>query len=193
MDWFTSDWHLGHDFTANFRGFDDTAVMDAIVVNNVFKKVRKGDNLYFMGDISFSKESAEAILKEIKRRKINFYWIVGNHDNKIMSDDFKQYCHTIASTLVIRRNHQTIHLNHMPMLTWQQSFRNSFHLYGHIHITSPELAQVEARQTGKALNVNLEFNNLEPYNLDDIFRIMEAKGNNWDYEIMKEAKGEINA
>ena len=52
------------------------------------------------------------------------------------------------------------------------------------------LEEVEKRQTGKALNVNLEFNNYGPYSLDDIFYIMSQKGDNWDYELLKKERGD---
>jgi calcineurin-like phosphoesterase family protein len=192
MDYFSSDWHLGHYNimrVAN-RPFSSVEEMDNTIMDNMITPLKKGDNIYFIGDIGYNKETIEEALKRIHKKKINFFWILGNHDMKFPLGEFEQYCHTITPSLIIKREHTVIHLNHFPMMTWEKSFYNSFHLYGHLHTNSVELEEVEKRQTGKAFNVNLEFNDYKPYNLHDIFEIMSKKGDNWDYELLKKERGD---
>lgn len=192
MDYFTSDFHLGHSRTISAfkRPFTSVEEMNKAIVENVLSTLKKNDNLYFLGDLGFNEESMLNALMEFKKKKINFFWILGNHDKSFKLDNFIPFCHTITDTLTIKRNHTIIHMNHFPMLTWEKSFYNSFHLYGHLHKSSVELEEIEKRQTGKAFNVNLEFNNYRPYSLDDIFYIMSQKGDNWDYELLKKERGD---
>lgn len=191
MDYFTSDWHFGHKniLTLSQRPFKDVEEMDNVIIENILSTLKKGDNLYFLGDISARADLARGQVDKILKRKINLFWIIGNHDRDIIKKSFKDETKiSFYDSLVIKREHTIIHMNHMPMLTWEKSFYNSFHLYGHIHNLSPELNEVNKRQTGKTLNVNVEFNNYKPYSLHDIFDIMSKKGDNWDYLLLKERR-----
>lgn len=194
MHWFTSDWHLGHENTRKFsiRPYNTVEEMDKDIISHVFSKLRKGDNLYYLGDLTFSDEIAEPFLMQIKKRRINFYWILGNHDIKLKIKNLEQYCHEVTFQKVIKRDKTKIHLSHFPQLCWDNSFRNSFHMYGHIHVSSPEYKETERRMSGKSLNVNIELNNMKMWNLHEVFYYMENRPNNWDYEIFSKAKEEKN-
>lgn len=163
--------------------------MDRKIIDNLLSKLKKGDNLYFLGDAAMNGDAAVPYIEEILKRKVNFFWVIGNHDVKILNK-FKHLKINFFDTLVIKRYKTRIHLNHFPLMVWEKSFRNSFHLYGHVHHMSPEYEEIEKRQTGKALNVNVEFNNYFPYSLHDIFDIMETKGDNWDYLLLEKRRAE---
>lgn len=191
MDYFTSDWHFGHKniLTLSQRPFKDVDEMDNVIMENILTKLDKGDNLYFLGDISLKEELGKEQIERILKRKINLFWVVGNHDKNIIKKYFVEDNRiSFHENLIIKREHTIIHMSHFPMLTWEKSFYNSFHLYGHLHNLSPELNEVNRRQTGKALNVNVEFNDYKPYSLHDIFDIMSKKGDNWDYLLLKEKR-----
>ncbi len=187
MDFFSSDWHLNHKniMEAAKRPFESVDAMNEQIINSVYSFAKAGDFIYFIGDLTFNSELAEKILASLKKRKINFVWILGNHDKKLNLNKLEPYCHEICEQKTIKRNHIKINMSHFPQLTWDGSFYNSFHLYGHIHNNSPELMEVEKRMIGKTLNVNVEFNDYRMYNLHDIFRIMDGKPDNWDYLILK--------
>lgn len=195
MDWFTSDWHLGHSKTLEFakRPYKTVEEMNEGIINNALSVLKKGDNLFHLGDISFTHELAEEFLKTISKRRIHFFWILGNHDiGKIKVEELRQYCHEITFQKVIKREKTKIHLSHFPQMCWDNSFRNSFHLYGHVHVSSPELEELEKRMYGKSLNVNLEFHDMKMWNLHEIFDYMEKRPNNWDYDLFVKAKGVEN-
>lgn len=188
MDYFTSDWHLGHKAIVDIssRPFKDIKEMEEVILNNSIRKMKKGDNLYFLGDLSFSTSATERVLEEINKRKINFFWVLGNHDIKRVKKEYETKYVRISGNLIIKRDKKIIHMNHFPLIAWEKSFRNSFHLYGHIHNFSKEREELEKRLEGKTLNVNVEMNDYKPYSLKDIFDIMSTKKDNWDYNIFEE-------
>lgn len=188
MDYFTSDWHLGHRaiIEISSRPFKNVEEMEESILNNSIRKMKKGDNLYFLGDLSFDTSTSDRVLEEINKRKINFFWILGNHDIKRFKKEYETKFVRVHGSLIIKRDKKIIHMNHFPLIAWEKSFRNSFHLYGHIHDFSKEKDELEKRIGGKSLNVNVEMNDYKPYSLNDIFDIMEIKEDNWDYRIFKE-------
>jgi len=192
MDWFTSDWHLAHKNTLKFsnRPYNTVEEMDAGIINHALSTLKRGDNLFYLGDLTFSQEVAEDVLYRIKKKKVNIFWILGNHDMKLNFKGLEKYCNEITLGKVIKREKTKIHLSHFPHMCWDNSFRNSFHLYGHVHISSPEYEELEKRMTGKSLNVNLEFHNMKMWSLHEIFDYMSNRPDNWDKKIFVESKGE---
>jgi calcineurin-like phosphoesterase family protein len=59
-------------------------------------------------------------------------------------------------------------LFHFPILEWDQSHRNSIHLYGHVH-NSKTSAERLAALSGAAFNVGVDVNNFTPVSLGEIF------------------------
>ena len=192
MDWFSSDWHLGHDNIRKIceRPFSSVEEMDEVIVSRMLDTMQKGDTLYFLGDLSFSQESAKKALEALRKKEIFFIWIVGNHDHHCNPSSLKDLYNDFQTSIVYKNREENIliHLNHFPMRVWQQSFRNSFHLYGHVHRTSPELNFLEQPPYGKSLNVNVEFHNYYPYSLDEIIEIMKNKPDNEDYKLLLRRK-----
>lgn len=190
MDYFSSDWHIGHRniLTLSKRPFESMEEMRDQILQNMTSIMKKGDTLYFLGDLAFSQADAEYVLDYFKARRIAFVWVLGNHDSSCNPKKLVGKCQKIVDTLVYKNKAKgiRIHLSHFPLRVWSASFHNSFHLYGHVHMFSPELAFLEDQPYGKSLNVNLEFNNYGPYSLEDIVTIMEGKPDNADYSIMQD-------
>lgn len=187
MDWFTSDWHLDHTgiISISKRPFSTAEEMNEVILHNMLSAMKKGDNLFFLGDLAIKDETLAKTLETFKKRKINFFWILGNHDVKRLKKAYYPLCHTIDKELIIKREHTTLHLSHFPLATWEKSFYNGFQLYGHLHKFSPEREALDTIITGKRLNVNVEFNDYKPFSLKDVFEIMENKPDNWDAILLK--------
>ena len=191
MDYFSSDWHLDHEAVWRFskRPFEDVEHMNNIILTNMFNPLKRGDNFFFIGDLSKYSNTVDKIYELAADKKIHFHWILGNHDYKIV----KQYHRRdnkwvkIFDLKEIKRDGQSIFLSHYPMLTWNKSHYNSWLLYGHHHINSHGSEEVERFMTGKSLNVNCEFHNYHPWTLDEIKEYMKSRPNNWDYLDKSEA------
>src|SRR5690349_6114561 len=91
MQYFSSDWHLGHANIIKYdnRPFKDVEEMNSVIINNHNSIVKPEDEFYFLGDFCMGDHSkAEGYLQRINGKK---YFIRGNHDKKQTIDLYKQY------------------------------------------------------------------------------------------------------
>jgi len=190
MDWFSSDWHLGHETVYRLakRPFDSLEQMDEQIVANMLEGTSKGDNFYFLGDFGFKSDNIKKALEEFKKHKVRFHWILGNHDERYNLAYFASLYESVSTRRTISRSRGDVRINlcHFPQLVWNNSFRNSYHLFGHVHASSIEQPQMSARMQGKCLNVNLEFHDYKPWSLDEVIDYMEQRDDNWDYKLWRE-------
>lgn len=182
MEWFTSDWHLGHRNIISLGGrsqFSSIEEMNNAIIYNMLSVMKRKDSLYFLGDLAFNRDLILPTLKLFKEKQIKFFWIVGNHDMKCKMEKFSDLCEKIELTHIFKKDKKTIHLSHFPMRLWHRSFDNTYHLYGHVHTFSKEKPMMD-EPYGKSMNVNLEFHNYMPYSFDEIVAIMNNKPDNLD-------------
>jgi len=186
MKYWSSDWHIGHKNVLKFsnRPFKDIDEMDNYIINMVLDTVKQGDEIYFLGDLGFHPSPAiDRLFRELPK-KVNFNWVIGNHDKKVLNH-YKQFAnkldHIMETTIRVDEKKQRIVMCHYPMLTWNQSHRNAWQLFGHHHINGHGSELLEKMIVGKMLNVNLEYNDFKMYDENDIIRIMNKKKDNWDF------------
>ena len=190
MDWFSSDWHLGHEGIIRMvkRPFDSVEQMNEQIVENMLENASKGDNMYFLGDLGFNSAIIKQALERIKKHGVKFHWILGNHDERYNMEFFKGLYESVSTRRVVNRGEARLNLCHYPQLVWNNSFRNSYHLFGHVHASSLEQPQMSEKMQGKCLNVNLEFHDYKPWSLDEVLDYMEHRDDNWDYKLWREQK-----
>jgi len=186
--WFTSDLHLGHYKLIRELRQDiippdssDLSDHDSILLDRIFEVVKSGDNFYCLGDIFWkaNTEKKTEIFNEFQKRRINFHWILGNHD--------KPFKHTAVKSIQqikdIKIDGQAITLCHYPLMVWKNSHYGSWQLYGHEHRNN-KMGKVvsveETRKIGKQMNVNVEFHNYYPWSFEEIVEVMQSKNDNVD-------------
>lgn len=98
-------------------------------------KVKDDDTVYILGDISWDTvENTVDIFQQLKGNKI---LIKGNHDTNKLCRALKEE-HLIESSydyLEINDNGKFVIMSHYFIPFWNGQFRNSIHLYGHVHNT----------------------------------------------------------
>lgn len=140
-----------------------------------------GSDLYFLGDLSWDMQVLKTFFDRIKKARINFHWILGNHDYKHGATVYKNQCRSMSEIKdVYIGDKQPVVLCHYPMLTWNKSHYNSFLLYGHHHANSNGTKMLESLSKGKTLNVNVEFHDYKPWSEDEIMAYMSKRPDNWD-------------
>lgn len=133
MNFYISDLHFGHKNIIRFdnRPYSSIEEMDHALINNWNKVVTDEDTVYILGDISwYNKDKTLKIIKSLKGKKV---LIKGNHD-KIDNELSKEFV-KIRDYLEIYDSDTKVILCHYPIPFWNGQFRDSVHLYGHVHIT----------------------------------------------------------
>jgi calcineurin-like phosphoesterase family protein len=177
MKYFTSDWHLSHQNIIRFanRPFASVEEMDDIIIKNVLSVVKDGDSIFFLGDFTWNREAGFRFFSQLSGA-VEFHWILGNHDKEWKT--YKDRCTSINQIKETVIQGHPVTLCHYPMISWNKSHYNAWQLFGHHH--APREAKIDKQVTGKAFNVNLEFNDYKMYSENDIADIMARKGNNWN-------------
>lgn len=150
MDWFSSDWHLGHKnivkavskySSGNLRDFASLEEHDRTIIDNVNRHVKENDTLYFLGDFSFG---GLGNLPNHRRaiRCNNVHFLIGNHDkdvekNKIINPStmlrMRHLFSSVQHYLKLRIGGQKVIMSHYPMRAWDSCQYGSIMLHGHTH------------------------------------------------------------
>lgn len=144
MNFYISDLHFGHKNIIKYdqRPFNSTKEMDEEIIKRWNETVKTDDTVYILGDVSwYISDITREMLKWMNGHKI---LIKGNHD-KETSHLFKHF-DGIYDYLEIVDGIDKVVLSHYPMLSWNGQFRNSVHLYGHVHITEQDVLCEEIRK-----------------------------------------------
>ena len=172
MVFFTSDLHFGHTNIINLcqRPFKDTEEMDAALIENWNRKVKKNDVVYIVGDIIWDKKKVAYYMEQLNGKKI---LIAGNHDsNWIKREECICHFETVVPYLEVHLNGHPITLCHYPMLEWRSSREETkrklgYLIHGHIHNRVDE----EYRQLFlhfNALNAGVDINGFAPVTFDEL-------------------------
>jgi len=189
--WFTSDTHYMHSNicrgTSNWvegsktRDFDELEQMNEVIINNINNSVREDDILFHLGDWSFGGyENIEGFRQKITCK--NIHLLLGNHDHHIENDKggIQKLFKSVNNYLRLELNilnpeaketiRKTFVLCHYPIASWHDMNRGVIQLHGHVHLP-PDLKLHE----GKAMDVGMDGNLLEPYSLQEILQIMRDR------------------
>jgi calcineurin-like phosphoesterase family protein len=173
MIWFTADYHLSHKNIMKYcnRPFSDVSDMNDTIIGNLESKVREGDTLYFLGDLTFDAQLARSFFERFTDIIIHF--VVGNHDRTPVVKLASEICKSVSQLKDIRVGGQSITLCHYAMRVWNKSHFNSWQLYGHSHGRLDPL--------GKQYDVGIDNNNFSPISYKELFRIMKQRPDNFNY------------
>ncbi|WP_323992859.1 metallophosphoesterase [Nguyenibacter sp. L1] len=160
--WFTSDLHFGHKNILKHcnRPFESVKQMDAVLITNWNARVRPTDDIWCLGE--FCWKSPERYGARLKGRK---HLIVGNHDGVSVQtwDGWTSVQHYAELKLDDRK----LVLFHYPIAEWNGFYRDTIHLYGHVHGNRPF--------TGSSCDVGVDCWNFSPTSLTEILGVIGGK------------------
>ena len=173
MKFYTSDLHLGHDNIIKLckRPFKNTKEMNYKLIQNWNKKVKPEDEVYILGDVFFKivdKQEMHNILSNLNGKK---YLIRGNHDRWANDKEFQKYFEWMRPYYEITDEEREVILFHYPIAEWNGFYRNSYHLYGHVHNQEKNLFINSTR----CFNVGVDVNDFEPKTLDELIEAANKK------------------
>ena len=167
--WFTSDLHLGHNNIIQYanRPFTSTESMDKTIIDNWNSVVDDKDIVFILGDFTMlGTKSWVYYLSKLKGVK---YLIIGNHDKSIPKSMLAEA--TPLKNIMV--GEQRITLCHYPMLSWYQSHRDSWQLFGHVH-SGPNTFTMD-RISPRQYDVGVDNNNFTPISFNQLKNIIDGK------------------
>ena len=169
---FTADPHFGHANVINYcnRPFVDVYEMNQVLVQNWNRVVSKKDIVFVIGD--FALASSETIYHVFKSLNGHKNLIIGNHDKNFNKQPWELI--DKMTNLLIEdpeiKDGQRITLCHYPMLSWYQSHRGSWQLFGHVH---GGLSNKEGTRTVPTqLDVGVDVHNFTPISYQEVKTII---------------------
>jgi len=191
--WFTSDTHYNHanicrattswtDANSVTRDFSSLEKMNEELVYWINHNVAQDDILIHLGDWSFGGfESIKAFRDRIVCQ--NVHLVLGNHDHHIQrnKDNVQSLFSSVQEYLYLEvkrlgttkkdvMDRFAFVCMHYPIASWNNMNNGVIHLHGHVHL--PNHLRVA---NGKAMDVGVDGNNLEPIDLDSVLRIMNKQ------------------
>lgn len=134
MMYFTSDLHLGHANSIEFknRPFADVEEMNRVLIRNINDTVAADDELWILGDFSYkiNREQVRGLRNMILCRHVHL--VYGNHDQDYSRDHIFQ---SVQHYRELKTPYGKLILFHYPILEWHAAHYGSIHLHGHIHST----------------------------------------------------------
>ena len=188
---FTSDTHYNHSnicrATTNWkdadnltRDFKSLEMMNSMIVDNINQVVGQDDILIHLGDWSFG--GFEKI-EEFRNRIVckNIHLVLGNHDHHILNNknNIRSFFSTVNEYMFLdlkvpKNRNEFLRYSfvcfHYPIASWMDMNKGVFHLHGHCHL--PNHLRVAE---GRAMDVGVDGNNLEPLELNEIIKILEKR------------------
>jgi len=166
MIYFTSDFHLGHKNIIKYcdRPFKDVEEMDKTIIERFFEKVEGGDTVFFLGDLTFSRNRAKDFFIKVKDRDINFTFIIGNHDKQIKGV-IQEYCFAVIDNMILHNQRYGIkcYLSHYPCSVDVNPPYPDTMVFLHGHIHSRDTAMECFRK-----DIGVDNNDFYPYSIDNI-------------------------
>jgi calcineurin-like phosphoesterase family protein len=195
--YFTSDTHYAHKNICrsvsnwrdangdvpihNTRDFKSLDHMNDYIVNSINSMVGEDDILFHLGDFSFGGfENIEEFRNRIYCK--NIHLILGNHDHHIernkgdiqrLFSSVNEYLRLSVSinpgTPMYKGDFDFV-LMHYPIASWHNMNDGVIHLHGHVHLPpDKKLSQ------GKAMDVGVDGNGMQPYSINEIISIMNKQ------------------
>jgi len=171
--YFTSDLHLSHENIIQLckRPFKGIEEMNQSLINNWNNTINNDDTVFVLGDFcwSMSDKTIKYFISQLNGIK---YFIKGNHDKNERA--FPQLYDGFVNIKVVDSDdkkfsgYQYTTLCHYPMLSWYQSHRGAWQLFGHWH-TLPDLQpmrRVENHESDYIKEEYLYMDRLRTYQYD---------------------------
>lgn len=171
MKWYTADEHYEHKNQHGTgvieycnRPFKDLDDMHESQVERHNSVVKKGDQVYHLGDFAF-----HSVHKWISKLNGTHYLIRGTHDPGIkkIPIDPKNGFVWVKDVCKVKYEKQDIFLSHYAHRVWPRSHHGSWHLFGHSH--------GGLEMNGKSMDVGVDSWNFYPVSFDQVKEILDKQ------------------
>lgn len=158
---FTADTHFGHANIIHYcnRPYSSVKEMDEALIENWNSVVGPKDEVFHVGDFSFSNQPRD-YFNRLNGRKV---LVFGNHDSRATKD---LPWANVARLLELKFHGLKVTLCHYAMQVWNHSHHGAIQLFGHSH------GQLAGNR--QQLDVGVDCWNYTPVTLEQILACMET-------------------
>lgn len=170
MTYFISDTHWGHENILKYdnRPFKTIEEHDEFHVQEWNKIVRENDDVWHLGDVTFSAKHLDRILPRLNGR---IHLIRGNHDDKAAWKNRYRF-YAFHESLYTKIAGVGFHLSHYPLQDWRNMRRGTIHLHGHVH------GNLDSYIQGR-LDVSSNMIGYKPISLEEVLAAVEEDVVEW--------------
>ncbi len=163
---YISDTHFGHENIMKHcnRPFSSVKEMDDFMIQNWNNNVKPKDDVYILGDFCFKTGNDPKYY--LDRLNGHMHIILGNHDKPLKHITHPKIV-SIKMYDEIKDNGKKVILFHYPITEWDAFFRDSIHLYGHIHNSINDTYHI-MKTIKNAYNVGADILDFAPRTLEDV-------------------------
>lgn len=173
MNYYISDLHFGHHniLRLSNRPFKNMDEMIEKMIENWNKIVSVEDDVYILGDVFYHYDGNICeILKKLNGHK---HLIIGNHEKQLLKNKqaltmFESLDSYKEITDILNGKTIQVVLCHYPLCEWNGFFRNSIHLYGHIHNNTTNNTYKIMSKIKNAYNVGADIIDFTPQTLQNV-------------------------
>lgn len=155
--WFSADLHFGHEAVLRHsaRPFADVEEMNESLIETWNRTVDERDSVYIVGDVEFL--SGKPVSYWLARLNGRIWVARGNHDVPTQLKEAAEAGVIVGWGHVryLRERRRRFWLSHYPHLSWENSGRGAFHLYGHHHGDYSNLLR-EASRRYRMMDVGID-------------------------------------
>ena len=153
------------------RDFNTIEEMNQRLVDGINNVVGQDDTLIMLGDVSFGGfENVGIFLDRLVCK--NIHLILGNHDTHIENNrnNIQDRFLSVQHYLKVNIEGKDFVLCHYPLQSWHGLNKGVIQLHGHVHLGSDRKFG-----SGKKMDVGVDGNNMDPYSITDIIKIMDKR------------------
>jgi len=172
---FIADTHFGDEAIINYCGrpFENVDEMNKTLIKNWNSRVTNDDDVYIIGDVFYAGRDASGYKNSIEivsQLKGKLHLIAGNHDIPYLKKTEYHYLFADVDQIrYLKHEDKNIFMCHYPMAEWSGYYRESWHIYGHIH-NHKNKAFMHMREMDRALNAGVEIIDYRPVSFEELKR-----------------------
>ena len=165
MIYYIGDTHFGDKRVMELAGrpYCSTEEMDGDIMRKWNERVKADDTVYILGDVAFDDDSAQ-IIEKLQGRKI---LLLGNHDEVLSLNTLRKF-DCVKTIDTISDCYRSVCLCHYPLLSYNNSVYGGYHVFGHIHNNTNDIAYHLQLQLSNSFNCGADVIGFTPRTLDEL-------------------------
>ena len=176
MKYYIADTHFNDNRIINLcnRPFATLKEMTNTICKNWNSAVDQNDEIFILGDFALKyTEDLSDIIDSLNGRKT---LVPGNHDSELLGNaSFREKMNISNLITTIKDDGRSVTLCHYPMVAFEGSLCNGYHVYGHVHNNYNEPNYGMLKLLKNSFNAGVDVNGFKPISLNEAIHRRNAE------------------